>query len=495
MASNINTNVASLNAQRNLNVSQGSLSTTLQRLSSGLRINSAKDDAAGLAISERFTSQIKGLNQASRNANDGISLAQTAEGGLSTAGDLLQRVRELAVQSVNGSNSTSDRASLQGETLQLTQELNRVANTTQFNGQNVLDGTLTSSQFQVGANANQTISVSVASAKSTDIGNNLIGSPGAAGSISQANLNATNNVTAQNLTIAGNGTTQTVAVAAGESAKSISSSVNGLSSLTGVTATATTTATINNVTAGAVQFTLQGANANAITISATVSSSSDLSAIAQAVNAQSGTTNITATADKSGNLVLSDNAGNDIKLAGSSGGFDTAQVRGGDFVDATTGAVTGQGTTTTDITTGGTATVGGSVSFSSSAGFSIATDNNDGTVLSGASVGSRLSSVAAIDISTAAGATAAISTVDAALTAINNNRASLGAIQNRFASTISNLQSTSENLSAARSRIQDTDFASETANLTRGQILQQAGTAILAQANSLPNGVLALLRG
>jgi flagellin len=495
MASNINTNVASLNAQRNLNVSQGSLSTTLQRLSSGLRINSAKDDAAGLAISERFTSQIKGLNQASRNANDGISLAQTAEGGLSTAGDLLQRVRELAVQSVNGSNSTSDRASLQGETLQLTQELNRVANTTQFNGQNVLDGTLTSSQFQVGANANQTISVSVASAKSTDIGNNLIGAAAATGSISQAIAGTTNNVTQQNLTIAGNGTTQSVAVATGESAKSITSTVNGLSSLTGVTATATSQATITNVTAGAVQFTLQGANANAITISATVSSSSDLSAIAQAVNAQSGTTNITATADKSGNLVLNDNAGNDIKLAASSGGFDTAQVRGGDFTDATTGAVTGPGDTTAAIGNGGAATVGGSISFSSSAGFSIATDLNDGKVLSGASVGSRLSSVAAIDISTAAGATAAISTVDAALTAINNNRASLGAIQNRFASTISNLQSTSENLSAARSRIQDTDFASETANLTRGQILQQAGTAILAQANSLPNGVLALLRG
>jgi flagellin-like hook-associated protein FlgL len=174
MAANINTNIASLNSQRNLNSSQGALATSLQRLSSGLRINSAKDDAAGLAISERFTSQIKGLNQAVRNANDGISLAQTAEGGLQTAGDLLQRVRELAVQAANGSNSSSDRASLNNEVNQLTQELNRVANTTQFNGQNVLDGTLTDSQFQVGANANQTISVGISSAKSTDIGNNMV---------------------------------------------------------------------------------------------------------------------------------------------------------------------------------------------------------------------------------------------------------------------------------------------------------------------------------
>lgn len=494
MASNINTNVASLNAQRNLNVSQGSLSTTLQRLSSGLRINSAKDDAAGLAISERFTSQIRGLNQAVRNANDGISLAQTAEGGLATAGDLLQRVRELAVQSVNGSNSTSDRASLQGETLQLTQELNRVANTTQFNGQNVLDGSLTSSQFQVGANSNQTISVSIASAKSTDIGNNLINSTGDDNSISAANALAVNNVTAQNLTIAGNGTTQTLAVAVNDSAKTIASGINGLSSLTGVTATATTTATLSGVAnTGAIQFTLQGANTNAVTISATISSTSDLSAIAQAVNAQSGTTNITAVSDKQGNLVLSDNAGNDIKLAGISANLDQATIRGGDNIDQVTGLSTGQ-TTAATLTTGGTNTVGGSVSFSSSAGFAISTDG-DTTVVGAASTGSRLSSVAAIDISTAAGANAAISTVDAALTAISNNRASLGAIQNRFASTISNLQSTSENLSAARSRIQDTDFASETANLTRGQILQQAGTAILAQANSLPNGVLALLRG
>lgn len=500
MTSNINTNVASLNAQRNLNVSQGSLSTTLQRLSSGLRINSAKDDAAGLAISERFTSQIKGLNQAVRNANDGISLAQTAEGGLATAGDLLQRVRELAVQSVNGSNSTSDRASLQGETLQLTQELNRVANTTQFNGQNVLDGTLTSSQFQVGANANQTISVSVASAKSTDIGNNLINSTGAAGSGSQSIAGTANNVTAQNLTISGNGTTQTLAVAAGESAAALATGINGLSSLTGVTSTASSTATLSGVTAGAVQFTLQGANSTAVTISATVSSATDLAAVAQAVNAQSGTTNITATADKAGNLTLSDAAGNDIKIGNTTTGtgLDGASLRGADLRDPTTGLSTGTGATVTfgagTAAAPNSVTVGGELSFSSSAGFSIATDG-DTTVLSAASTGSRLSSVAAIDISTASGANAAISTIDAALTSISNNRASLGAFQNRFASTISNLQSTSENLSAARSRIQDTDFASETANLTRGQILQQAGTAILAQANSLPNGVLALLRG
>ena len=171
MAAVINTNISSLNSQRNLTSSQASLATSLQRLSSGLRINSAKDDAAGLAISDRMTSQINGLNQAARNANDGISMTQTAEGGLATATDLLQRMRTLAVQAANGTNSASDRASLQEEVGQLQQELNRVANTTQFNGQNVLDGSLSNAQFQVGANANQTINFSIGNTQASAIGN------------------------------------------------------------------------------------------------------------------------------------------------------------------------------------------------------------------------------------------------------------------------------------------------------------------------------------
>ncbi|MES2324430.1 MAG: flagellin [Pseudomonadota bacterium] len=497
MAASINTNIASLNSQRNLNVSQGSLATSLQRLSSGLRINSAKDDAAGLAISERFTSQIRGLNQAVRNANDGISLAQTAEGGLQTAGDLLQRVRELAVQSANGSNSTSDRASLQGETLQLTQELNRVANTTQFNGQNVLDGTLTNAQFQVGANANQTISVGIQSAKSTDIGNNLVASRTDASSISTAVAGTTiatqvNNTDAQTLTVAGNGSTSDLTIAVNASAKAIAAQVNGVASSTGVTATAKTTVTLQNAAASEGSFTFKLAGANAatapVTISATVSDGNDLGAVAQAVNAQSGTTGITATADKAGGLVLTSATGDDIKI-------ENTNTTAGQSLDGFTATGAESATSITlGIGAGGSegVVIGGELSFSSSSGFTVSSDT---TTLVNGSEGSTLSAVSAIDISTTEGANAAIATIDAALTSINSNRASLGAVQNRFASTISNLQTTSENLSAARSRIQDTDFASETANLTRGQILQQAGTAILAQANSLPNGVLALLRG
>jgi len=495
MSSSINTNIQSLNAQRNLSASQSSLATSMQRLSSGLRINSAKDDAAGMAISERMTSQIRGLNQAARNSNDAISMAQTAEGALSGISDNLQRMRELAVQAANGTNSSSDRASIQNEVSQLAQEINRVAGTTEFNGQKLIDGTLSNASFQVGANANQTISVGISSAKASDLGNNQVTTQTGAG-IQRAQIGTVagtapvNGFTGDTLTIAGNGTTaSTSALAAGTSAKAIADAVNGLSSTTGVTATASTTATLSNVTAGAVSFKLQGANATAVTISATVSSASDLSAIAQAVNAQSSSTNITATSDKSGNLVLTDNAGNDIKiqnLNGAAAGLTGAKLKGAD-------AAATQVTFIVAGTAGDAATVGGQVSFNSPNGFTVSASTGT-TLLSAASVGSSLNSVASMDVSTVAGATTALSTLDGAIATVNASRSSLGAVQNRFASTVSNLQSSSENLSGSRSRIQDADFAAETANLSRSQILQQAGTAMVAQANQLPQGVLALLR-
>src|SRR5471030_1596456 len=501
----INTNIASLDAQNNLSKSQGSLQTSLQRLSSGLRINSAKDDAAGLAISQRFQAQISGDSRASQNANDGISLAQTAEGGLSTSGDLLQRIRVLAVQSANGSNSDSDRQSIQNEVSSLTSELDRVATSTQFNGQNVLDGSLTSTQFQVGANANQTINIGIQSARSADIGNNTLTS-GATSTISQAaagiastdangnSFNA-NTVTAQTLTVTScSGVTTPVIINQGDTAAQIAAKTNDLSQQSGVTASASTTATLSKISDGAVQFTLRGANSIAsdansqpVTISAAVKGG-DLSALAQAVNAQTGTTNIAASvqtaADGTKELKLTDSTGDDIQLQDSgSAGLATAQLRGAD----TTVAIGN-----TPATPGANVAVA-HVDFTSDSGFSVS--GGDNSVIASGNNGSSLQSVSKIDVSTVAGSNAALATIDAALNQINSNRASLGAIQNRFASTISNLQTTGENLSASQSRIQDTDFAAETANLTRGQILQQAGTAILAQANSLPNGVLSLLRG
>ena len=512
----INTNIASLDAQNNLSKSQGSLQTSLQRLSSGLRINSAKDDAAGLAISQRFQAQISGDARASQNANDGISLAQTAEGGLATSGDLLQRIRVLAVQSANGSNSDSDRQSIQNEVSSLSAELDRVATSTQFNGQNVLDGSLTSTQFQVGANANQTINIGIQSAKAADIGNNTLSS-GLTSTIAQAAVavavpaNATtgaaafngNTVTAQTLSItSGAGVTTPVVINQGDSAKQIAASVNNQSEQSGVTASASTTATLSGITDGAVQFTLRGANSIAsdansqpVTISAAVTGG-DLSALAQAVNAQTGTTNIAASvqtaADGTKELKLTDSTGDDIQLQDSgSAGLATANLRGADTTVAigNTPATPGANVAVANADL----VVGGHVDFTSDSGFSVS--GGDNSVIASGNNGSSLQSVSKIDVSTVAGSNAALATIDAALNQINSNRASLGAIQNRFASTISNLQTTGENLSASQSRIQDTDFAAETANLTRGQILQQAGTAILAQANSLPNGVLSLLRG
>jgi flagellin len=502
MSSVINTNVSSLNAQRNLSSSQTSLATSLQRLSSGMRINSAKDDAAGLAISTRMSSQINGLNQASRNANDAISMTQTAEGGLSTTTDMLQRMRDLAVQSANGSNSSSDRAALQKEVSQLAQEINRTASTTQFNGQNILDGSMGNVQFQVGANANQTIGFSIASAKATDLGNYKVGANSGAGTISAAAgfdttastpLTVQNNVKAQNLTISGNGKTSTaIPITDGEQANKIAASINAQSATTGVSATAKTDATLSGITAGSVSFKLTGSNGATIDVSGTVSDTNDLSSLAASINSQSASTNVTAIADSNGKLKLTNSDGSDVKIQATAG-MNGATIKG----DASSSAVTFNSTATG--TKVDTTVVGGTLSFKSSSGFTVSTDGGtagtDKSLFATKLNSGSLSKVSDIDVSSASGANDALDIIDAALQSVNDSRAALGALQNRFSSTISNLQTSSENMSASRSRIQDADFAAESANMTRNQVLQQAGTAMLAQANQLPNSVMSLLRG
>jgi flagellin len=479
MASTINTNINSLTAQRNLGMSQLSLSTSMTRLSSGLRINSAKDDAAGLAISERMSSQIRGLNQAARNANDAISLSQTAEGALGAITTNLQRMRELSVQAANGTNSASDRVALQAEVTQLAAEIDRVAGTTQFNGQNLLDGSLTNSTFQVGANAAQTISLSVANAKGSAIGSNDVKGLLTAGTVTSSVGAKVNNVDAQTLTVSGTLGAKDLTVAVNATAKSVVGLVNAESGSTGVSATATTTATIAGILAGATNITIKGSNATAITISGAVADPTNLAELVTLFNNQTGTTGVTATSSGN-NLVLTSATGEDIVVGttDTAGGAFAATLAGGDTV--------AKAIVTTD------AVVGGAITFSSASAFSVKSDK--ATIVAAATTGSTLSSVTAVNISTAAGATSALSVIDSALAGISSQRAALGAIQNRFESTVSNLQTTSENLSASRSRIQDADFAQETANLSRSQILQQAGTAMVAQANQLPQGVLALLR-
>ena len=549
MASTINTNVQSLTAQRNLGVSQNSLSTSMQRLSSGLRINSAKDDAAGLAISERMGTQVRGINQASRNANDGVSMAQTAEGALGTIGNNLQRIRELAVQSRNATNSDGDRTAMNSEVQQLKQEIQRVAEQTDFNGTKLLNGSFQNQAFQVGANQGQTINIAqIANSNINELGSwdsavkaaavtggvpaGTAVTPAAAGTPatpatkamgtftasgggdSTSTLTGTFTAGAATLEVEVTGSVTSTTLAAAFVAKGFAADGTGTSngftlslgaastidaaltagSLTvnradganftyaeaegglayttpnaaglsaaptglttdGTAATAGTPATSAFPAIGAGEFTIQGTSTNGIpsaavdiVVSGATSSAADrTTALVNAINAQTHKTSVTASV-VNGALSLQSSKG-DFTIGGSA-----------DLTKAT------------GLTAGVSGAAAGGKAFAA------------GT----AKVG-----FADLDISTTAGADDAILAMDAALKSVNSSRADLGAIQNRFSSVVDNLNTNSENLSAARSRIVDADFAQETANLSRSQILQQAGTAMVAQANQLPQGVLSLLR-
>ena len=392
MALTINTNVMSLNAQRNLGQSQSALGKSMQRLSSGLRINSAKDDAAGLAISDRMTAQIRGLNQAARNANDGISMAQTAEGALQESTNILQRMRELAVQSANDTNSDSDRQSLDSEVSQLKEELNRIAKTTTFNGKNLLDGTLADATFQVGANAgaDQRISVTIGGATTSDLGVEEGYTARQDAVQSSATVNTDLALTAKDGGVAGDSITITLATAGTNNTGEV------LVSGTDITVQATDITAITNAD-----------------IASLINNDADASAL---VSATGNTT-----------------AGATVSSTSLSGGSDVVEAAG-------------------------TTTV-----------------NN-------------------LSVATRDQADVTISSVDKALAEIDGIRGNLGAVQNRFESTIANLNNVSENLSAARSRILDADIAQETSNMTKQNILQQAGVSILAQANQAPQLALSLLR-
>jgi flagellin len=493
MAQIINTNVASLNAQRNLNTSQSALATSLQRLSSGLRINSAKDDAAGLAISERFTAQIRGLDQARRNANDGISLAQTAEGALQSAGDILQRIRELAVQSANASNSAGDRQALNAEVIQLTQELDRIASTAEFNGLKLLDGTFGSATFQVGPNANQTITATTANFRTTQYGNYRIGALAATATDpegdlvqgSTANAIASNAATASrvaggNITINGSAGSATITVAAGASAKTVAGQINAQTGNTNVSATAKTQFDLTALTASATySLNVTSNNTTAVTIAFTVGATVNADGLSAAVNAfndVSSKTGVTAKVNSAGTgITLVNGSGENITIVNNA---------------ASTAAVTVGGTATA---AGATAVGTGQLTVDSDKTFNVAAANTT-DFFTATSAAGQLQAVSQLDVASVAASNRTLQIVDSALAAINGQRAKFGALQARFENTIVNLQTTSENLSASRSRIRDADFAAETANLTRAQILQQAGTAVLAQANAVPNNVLTLLR-
>ena len=482
MAMIINSNIASLNAQRNLTSSQSDLGVSLQRLSSGLRINSAKDDAAGLAISERFTTQIRGLNQAARNANDGISLAQTAEGALGGVTDLLQRVRELSVQSANATNNESDRAALQSEVTQLVEEINRVAQTTTFNGVQLLDGSFTAQAFQVGANANQTVSIaSIANATTAVLGSTDIST------YDEVTTGGTAAVSAGLSGMSING----VAVAdTNRDASAVAASINA-ANIEGVSATAATTTgslgTFTTTAGGTYSLTVGGVEI-LTDAAAGVTAADVFTAVTVTKAADLAAAGITVSGADGDNLVFSNASGANIEISESfgtgvsAGGFASI---GGAAVAETTQANTFYGS----VTIASTSSEG--IQFTGQAATDVQADFS-ATAAGAATTTSYV--VSQMDISTAEGAQIAIQVVDNALTEINSSRADLGALQNRFEAVVNNIAITSENLTAARSRIMDADFAAETASLTRSQILQQAGVSILAQANSLPQLALSLLQ-
>lgn len=501
----INTNIASLTAQRNLNGSQSSLQTSLARLSSGLRINSAKDDAAGLGIATRMTSQIQGLNQASRNANDGISLAQTGEGALAGVADNLLRIRELAVQSVNASNSDADRAALDAEVQQRLAEVDRVASQTAFNGRKLLDGTFGSATFQVGANVGETISVGLSgNMRATAIGQIAQGTSTAEVTVAALSGSGTIQVgTGDAITIGAS----VAGTAAGQSVGSAYAKANAINAagVSGLTVTATNNVEfgIANATSalGTGTYSLK-INGQDIFSAAVIATAAPITAqqITDAINSYQSTTGVTASLS-GGNLRLSAADGRDIAIGQTVGGDTAGGITAGASGSTTVNGVEyrdGQIGAAADATKNSavaTAVNGGTLTMTANENIIITGDGDVmGFAAANTTIAKDTNTISTSNVKTVAAANNAIYRIDAALTAVTNLRSTFGSIQNRFDSVISNLATTSENLTASRSRIQDADFAAETANLTRSQILQQAGTAMLAQANSLPNGVLTLLR-
>ncbi len=485
MALGINTNVASISAQNQLQKSQDLSNQALERLSSGLRINSAKDDAAGLAISTRFQSQIRGLDVAQRNANDGISLAQTAEGALDEITNNLQRIRDLAVQSANATNSASDRAALDQEVQQRLAEVERISTQTAFNGLKVLDGTFGEQNFQVGADAGQTIGVDLSQGTRRD-------QIGSLASLTGTDVTAA--LSAGDLEIqVGTGPSVAIGASDSDSAASIAEAINdaNVAGLTSVSATNVNEigfSTITASTGGAGTTRTLSADISVGTVSTTVSITTDdntdtitAAEFAAAVN-EAGIDGLTATTGTAG-LVFTQADGENFTitsqtLSTSTGGSPAIGTTGFATTGTVGSAATQRGQVTIealeDITLGGSA--------EANAGFT------DGQVQAASG------SIDTISVADVDGANDAIKRIDSALQTVNGLRSELGAVQNRFDSTIANLATTSENLSAANSRILDADFAAETAKLSKSQVLQQAGISVLAQANARPQQVLSLLQ-
>jgi len=500
----INTNIMSLTAQYALDTSQSALNTSMTRLSTGLRINSAADDPAGYAISQQMTTQVNGMNQAGRNASNAVSLLQTGQGALTQITNNLQNIRELAVEAADATNSSTDRAALNQQVQQDLQQIDQIAATTQFNGQNILDGTFGSATFQVGANVGNTDTINLAtSMRTAAIGQtaNYVGATqyqtGLA--IGQQGTGVSGAITAGNLTI--NGTAINASTAgtqfktgngsnaqANNSAYALAAAING-SGLGSVTATANTTAVLAyTTTTEAYSLSINGT-----AIETTAATGLTGTQLATAINAQTSATGVQASFNSGNNqLTLTAADGSNITIAQT----DAAATDGITAAAGTNNSVNGgAGYVKAPSAAGTTFELVGSLQLVSNAPITVAGSNATNLGFTATTYALGAQALNSADVLTVADANNTIGAVGSALTTVNNLAAQLGALQNRFTSTISNLQTGVQNITAARSTIQDADFAAESANMTRAQILQQAGTAILAQANNDPQNVLTLLKG
>jgi flagellin len=510
----LNTNIGSLNAQNNLQGSQTSLATSLERLSSGLRINNASDDAAGLAISQQFTTQINGTNQAVRNANDAVSEAQTAGGALTTIVDNLQSIRTLAVEAANGSNSASDRQALDAQVQQQISEISQIASQTSFNGLSVLNGSSGVTTYQVGANVGNTISINL----TQGVGANQVGA--VATKTTEVSNAATTGAlkiavgTAPAVTVAASSQYATTAKTAGgvayqdaTSAYAKAAAINGAGA-SGLTATATNdqlvaftnTALATGTTGnGSYALTVNGVSVLNTTVPPAVG---DIITAINSFASQDG--GVSAAAGPSaGTILLTAADGSNIQLAqtftaatGTVTGTNTGGITSVQAYDPNAAAVVA-GTTAVTAASGANiaaTTFQGQVTLS--AGQNVAVSGADLATVGYAAAQTITASgtLAGNNVLTVAGANATIQAVDSALQTVSGFQSQLGAIQNRFTAAVGNLQSTAQNLTQSRSTIQDADFAAETANLTQSQVLEQAGISVLAQANQQPQLILKLLQ-
>ena len=492
MSTSINTNISALAAQSSLRKTGLSQATAMERLSTGIRINNAKDDAAGLAISTRMTANIRGISAAIRNANDGISLTQTAEGSLNAIGDNLQRIRELAVQSANTGNNSSDRAAMNAEATQLIAEIDRVSSNSTFNGIKLLDGSFQNQSLQVGAgnDANDRITISISSAKSSTlgVGSGSSYSSSVTGTTAMTVALAVGAMSINGIQVGASQNDGVSSTAPTISAISVANAINAVSGQTKVTAVVVETSVTG--TAAAVFTTpivtgdivINGVNIGALGAAADAASRG--SQVAGAINAVSSQTGVTATFGANGAVALKAIDGRNIEVTRSSSTGLAANVTG--LGSATTGAAVTRGNVKLSSSDLSGITIGG-VQADVLAQTGLATGAATVTTTAGAGVSS-------LNLTTAAGSQSALSVLDNAINAITDARAAMGAYQNRLTASISNLETTSMNLQASRSRILDTDYAKETTNLAKSQIITQAATAMLAQANQSAQSVLALLK-